>query len=463
MYRIYRVFPLLPLCEKTFEITLFQRGMLTPSFLAHGTRTLGTAVPLEIVDSGPLATYKARIKSGHLLEDQCQLQAILKLQKTFDSIKGYTPATQSNLLLKWLGMQKKMNAPKGLYIHGAVGGGKTMIMDLFHETMQTNRKKRVHFNAFMLDIHRRIHALKDGFVRQSGSKNSRAINYDPIPPVASGIANESWLICFDEFQVTDIGDAMILKRLFTELFSLGVIVVATSNRPPEDLYKNGLQRTNFLPFIQVLIDHCHVHCLDSGIDYRQLAASNSEQKFYFTTQENGAEKEVSRLFKLLCSKENDNIRPRNFIVQGRNVTFNRTCGRVLDTTFEEICDRPLGAGDYLQLSKIFHTVIIRGVPQLNLKLKSPARRFITLIDTLYDSRVRVIISADEPLQRLFSKERDAEVLLQQTISVDDTNMIGNQAASIFTGEEELFAYDRTVSRLSEMQTQDYWAMWDTSR
>lgn len=165
----------------------------------------------------------------------------------------------------------------------------------------------------------------------------------------------------------------------------------------------------------------------------------------------------------MCSKENDNIRPRNFIVQGRNVTFNRTCGRVLDTTFEEICDRPLGAGDYLQLSKIFHTVIIRGVPQLNLKLKSPARRFITLIDTLYDSRVRVIISADEPLQRLFSKERDAEVLLQQTISVDDTNMIGNQAASIFTGEEELFAYDRTVSRLSEMQTQDYWAMWDTSR
>lgn len=113
-------------------------------------------------------------------------------------------------------------------------------------------------------------------------------------------------------------------------------------------------------------------------------------------------------------------------MQGRNVTFNRTCGRVLDTTFEEICDRPLGAGDYLQLSKIFHTVIIRGVPQLNLKLKSPARRFITLIDTLYDSRVRVIISADEPLQRLFSKERDAEVLLQQIISVDDTNVIGNQ-------------------------------------
>lgn len=147
-------------------------------------------------------------------------------------------------------------------------------------------------------------------------------------------------------------------------------------------------------------------------------------KFY-RTQESKAEDEVDRLFKLLCSKENDTIRPRSFIVQGRNVTFNRTCGRILDTAFEEICDRPLGAGDYLQLSKIFHTIIIRGVPQLNLKLKSPARRFITLIDTLYDSRVRVIICANEPLSRLFSKERDVEVQ-QQTVAVDDINVSGNQ-------------------------------------
>jgi len=170
--------------------------------LLAGLRELATAEPMEVVVSGPLATYQARIKSGHLLEDKHQLEAIIKLQDTFDSIQGYTPASQPGLLSRWLGGQKGIDAPKGLYIHGAVGGGKTMIMDLFHDTAPTNKKKRVHFNSFMLDIHRRIHSLKDSFVRNSGNKNSRANNYDPIPPVASNIAEESWLICFDEFQVT---------------------------------------------------------------------------------------------------------------------------------------------------------------------------------------------------------------------------------------------------------------------
>lgn len=143
-----------------------------------------------------------------------------------------------------------------------------------------------------------------------------------------------------------------------------------------------------------------------------------------------ADEEVQRLFKWLCSKENDTVRSRSYIVQGRYVTFNRACGQVLDCTFDEICDRPLGAGDYLQLSKLFHTVIIRNVPQLNLKLKSPARRFITLIDTLYDSRVRVIISAEKPLNQLFSKKRDDDVQHQQSILMDDANVVGNQVRTL---------------------------------
>jgi protein AFG1 len=171
-----------------------------------GQRGFATAEPKEVIDSGPLATYQARIKSGHLLEDKHQLQAILKLQDTFDSIQGYTPASQPGLLSTWLGIRKEVDAPKGLYIHGAVGGGKTMIMDLFHDTAPTDKKKRVHFNSFMLDIHRRIHSLKNNFVRNSGDKNSRANHYDPIPPVASNIAEESWLICFDEFQVLILPD-----------------------------------------------------------------------------------------------------------------------------------------------------------------------------------------------------------------------------------------------------------------
>jgi protein AFG1 len=166
-----------------------------------GQRGFATAEPKEVIHSGPLVTYQARIKSGHLLEDKHQLQAILKLQDTFDSIQNYTPASQPGLLSTWLGIRKDVDAPKGLYIHGAVGGGKTMIMDLFHDTAPTDKKKRVHFNSFMLDIHRRIHSLKNNFVRNSGDKNSRANHYDPIPPVASNIAEESWLICFDEFQV----------------------------------------------------------------------------------------------------------------------------------------------------------------------------------------------------------------------------------------------------------------------
>lgn len=186
--------------------------LFTLIFFLAGIQTSSTTEPLEIIDSGPLATYKARIKSGNLIEDKCQLQAIIKLQKTFDSIKGYTPASQSSLLYKWLGIQNKTPAPKGLYIHGAVGGGKTMIMDLFHDTAPTDRKKRVHFNAFMLDIHRRIHALKNSFVQHSGSKNSRATNYDPIPPVASNIADESWLICFDEFQVISACNTLCLSN-----------------------------------------------------------------------------------------------------------------------------------------------------------------------------------------------------------------------------------------------------------
>ena len=165
-----------------------------------GARYFANAEPLEVVASGPLATYQARIKSGHLIEDKHQLEAIIRLQKTFESIQGYTPS-QPSLLARWLGGKRTVDAPKGLYIHGAVGGGKTMIMDLFHDTIDTDRKKRVHFNAFMLDIHRRIHLLKDTFVRQSSEKNARASNYDPIPPVASSIVEESWLICFDEFQV----------------------------------------------------------------------------------------------------------------------------------------------------------------------------------------------------------------------------------------------------------------------
>lgn len=237
----------------------------------------------------------------------------------------------------------------------------------------------------MTDVHKEIHRIKNNQVRDLESTKPQP--FDPIAPVARKIRKNAWLICFDEFQVTDIADAMILKRLFTKLFDYGVVVIATSNRSPDNLYKNGLQRSNFIPFIPILKEHCEVVQLDSGIDYRTTNKGLGEH--YFIDDETDSEFQLDTIFKILCSQENDIIRSKTFTHFGRNLTFKKTCGQVLDTTFEELCCRELGASDYLQLAQYFHTIIIRYVPQLNLKTKSATRRFITLIDSLYDNRVRV--------------------------------------------------------------------------
>ena len=333
-----------------------------------------------------------------------------------------------------------------------------MLMDLFHESCTVENKKRIHFHQFMLDVHKRIHAVKQSM----GAKNfnlNRSQPYDPIGPVAREISSETTLLCFDEFEVTDIADAMILKCLFYHLWQNGVVVFATSNRKPDDLYKNGLQRFHFLPFIPMLQENC-VPVNINSIDYRRMAMP-AEGDTYFSASECDIKYEMDRVYEELVSRSNGVEGVKHIEVLGRTLTFERTCGRILDTTFHELCVKPLGAVDYLELCKNFDIFLLRDIPCITLEKRSEARRFITLIDMFYDQRVKVIFSAEASLHNLFKGGELSEYDKHHAkVMIGDLNIQqgdSNETASIFTGEEELFAFERAISRIMEMCTAAYWS------
>jgi cell division protein ZapE len=352
------------------------------------------------------SAFDAHLAAKGVVLDAAQQAAALRLAELAERLQHWKPAGTGFLSGLFGG---KSAAPRGLYIYGKVGRGKTMLMDLFHDQISFKTRRRIHFHAFMSEVHAAI-----GEARKS-------VPGDPIPYVADKIADGAQLLCFDEFHVTDIADAMILGRLFKGLFERQVVVVATSNVPPTGLYKGGLNRQLFEPFMAMIEAHMDVLELVAAKDYRLDRLTG--QKLYFTPLGRAAEVELRAAFKRLTGQ--DRGTPRDIDVRGRKVRIAEMAEGTAFLQFEDICMKPLGAEDYLAFTEAFHTIILSGVPQLSRERRAEARRFITLIDTLYDAKTGLIVSADA------------------------------EPDEIYPAGDESFLFERTASRLTEMRTQAY--------
>jgi cell division protein ZapE len=367
------------------------------------------------MSEGPLAGYRGLIARGELTGDGAQERAAAKLDALHRQLLSYQRGRRS-----FFGSAK---APNGLYIFGEVGRGKSMLMDLFFAGLKGVPKRRVHFHAFMVETHGAIHAWRQmsakdrarqpQFVREAGD--------DPIPPAAEAIARSASLLCFDEFQVTDVADAMILGRLFENLLARGVVIVATSNRAPQELYQGGINRQLFLPFIAMIQERMDVIHLDGPIDYRLAKLRGFE--LYWTPLGSQADQGLVDAWRGLTAL--DHGEPMQLIVQGRALRVREQAKGVARFTFGELCEEPLGAADYLTLARNFHTLIIADIPGLGPEKRNEAKRFVTLIDTLYDARVKLVCSAAAAPDQLYPK--------------------GDVA----------FEFKRTASRLIEMQSAEY--------
>jgi cell division protein ZapE len=357
------------------------------------------------------------IAQGTIERDAAQEAVVARLAGLAERLVERELPSKSSAL-GWLFSRKsRPESLTGLYIWGQVGRGKTMLMDLFYEGLNVRLKRRTHFHAFMTDVHERVHAWRQK------ARAGEVKGADPIAPVGQAIAAEAHVLCFDELAVTDIADAMLLGRLFETLFAAGVTVVATSNRAPEDLYKDGLNRSLFVPFIHMLEQRLDVLRLDARTDYRMEKLAGAE--VYLTPANADSEQRLEEMFHRLTGGAR--WRPVELALKGRAVSVPKAAQGVAMARFAELCEQPLGAADYLAIAQAFHTVVISGVPVMHQDSQSAAKRFINMIDVFYDHGVKTVISAEAPAQELYKGTRGPEV----------------------------FEFDRTVSRLIEMRSESY--------
>ena len=343
-----------------------------------------------------LSHYERCLDLGELEPDRAQKIAAERLDDLAGELSDWTEQRAGFMSVLRL---RKAAAPRGVYIHGAVGRGKTMLMDLFFEAVSFAPKKRVHFHEFMAEVHERI------------ARGRATTDGDPIPFVAAEIAAEAGLLCFDELHVTDIADAMILARLFKVLLARDVVVVATSNAPPGRLYWNGLNRQLFLPFIGLLERELDVVELIAAKDFRLDKLSG--RQLYFSPCDGRARSGLDDHWERLTGHHP--AAPAVLEVKGRKVYVPKTAMGVARFTFADLCETPLGALDYLHVAHAFHTVLIEGIPKLTPAKRNEARRLVTLIDTLYDNRVCLIASAEAEPDLLYPKG-DGAVLFERTAS-----------------------------------------------
>jgi cell division protein ZapE len=362
--------------------------------------------------------YEHLDEAGTLTSDPAQLRIVDALDRLIEEVSTKRLASKSSAL-GWLFAKRKQprETVKGLYVYGGVGRGKTMLMDLFFEWVPVKRKRRAHFNDFMADVHDRIQrhreALKHGETKET----------DPIPPVAKALAEEAWILCFDEFTVTDIADAMVLSRLFSSLFAEGVVLVATSNVAPRDLYRDGLNRALFEPFIDILERHAEVIALEGPVDYRREKLDR--MRVYMTPCDGKAANLMDEAWH--AATAGHATQEARLSVKGRELVVPRANGAAARFTFGELCEKPLGARDYLAIAARFDTLFIDCIPVMAQDKRNEAKRFILLVDTLYDNRMRLVVSAEAPPEQLYAG----------------------------TSGTEAFEFARTASRLTEMQSRDW--------